>query len=544
MEEDVKNREKRSTQARIRTRRLKDANVPLPTNVTSNVISLIENAPNVGIKTTYLKEVFLSKFVSSDTAPANVRRQRAINKWLSVERENEATNDRLLILEGTYNILPRVSLSSLKDLARSRIAKVLGDTVPLDALFGGFSGGASTTKLRTESHPAQKYLGKAEITSAARWWFDLVLEESPLWKGESNQLFIEETKGNILFTVPKTTEIDRCAAKEPDLNMYLQKGVGNYIRRRLRRYGINLNDQTINQRLAREGSITGRLATLDLSSASDSLTVGCVAELLPPIWYGFLSDIRSPYTQIDGEWHENHMFSSMGNGFTFELESLIFWALSCAVRDLCGCSGVVSVYGDDIIVESEIYEALSWVLNVFGFSVNDDKSFSTGPFRESCGGHYHDGYDISPFYLKGPLLKIRDAIVLANHVRKWSEIPDTGVLHPALQDLWSYLKSLVPRELWGGVDLGSDSQIVSNDRPKKRLVAVSEKRDNGLGGYLLWLDVCGDRPEDVRDYIVITGSERALPIGKYRVRRVNADGWYPHATFFNEDRHGNRVPGD
>lgn len=56
-------------------------------------------------KTEYLKEVVFSKFVSMDTAPAKVRRQRAINKWLASERNNEATNVRLMTVSGEYNIL-------------------------------------------------------------------------------------------------------------------------------------------------------------------------------------------------------------------------------------------------------------------------------------------------------------------------------------------------------------------------------------------------------------------------------------------------------
>lgn len=101
------------------------------------------------------------------------------------------------------------------------------------------------------------------------------------------------------------------------MNMYLQKGVGTFIRNRLRSVGIDLNDQTRNQELARIGSIDGSLATLDLSSASDSVSDRLVWTLLPPKLYSYLDMIRSHYTLLDnGSLHRWNLFSTMGNGFT------------------------------------------------------------------------------------------------------------------------------------------------------------------------------------------------------------------------------------
>ena len=516
-----------------RDRLNRDANLVLPETLTGEVFDRIEQAgvrfPS--IRMDYLLSTYRSKFVSSDTDPADVRAQRAIMKWLSVERDNDATNTRLLITPEEYNILPRVTWKSFVRYAQSLIADLLGDTVPTEAILGSFSGGATTTRTRTSSHPALKYLGKAELTSEARKWFDLVLEESPLWTQFSDLLSISETLGNHMFTVPKSTTIDRVACKEPDLNMYLQKGVGNYIRRRLRYVGINLNDQSVNRNLAREGSITGALATIDLSSASDSVSIGIVELLLPPLWYGLLSDLRSPYTFVDGEWHKNHMFSSMGNGFTFELESLIFWALAKTTRFFTGGRGVVSVYGDDIIVGTDYVQDLIWVLNYFGFSVNSDKSFTEGPFRESCGGHYYNGVDISPFFVRRPLKNLRDAIILANQIRKWSEIPGIGILNPMLEDLWILLRSVIPPKLRGGVNLESDSQLVSTDRPHSRLVPVTKDRDNGTGGYLHWLDTCEDT--EARDEAIVS-SVRTSHTKMYRTRRINTEVRNPECIFYSE----------
>jgi hypothetical protein len=118
-----------------------------------------------------------------------------------------------------------------------------------------------------------------------------------------------------------------------------------------------------------------------------------VAYLLPDDWFGFLNDVRSPgFTGVfgDGEYAK---FSSMGNGTTFVLETLIFASLCYAV----GAKQYL-VYGDDIVIDKAFYQPLVDLLGDAGFQINRKKSFSEGPFRESCGGNYHSGFDITPFY--------------------------------------------------------------------------------------------------------------------------------------------------
>lgn len=344
-------------------------------------------------KTSYLRSNLLSKFVSKDTDSPLVRRTRAINKWLATERNNEATNVRLLTTHDGFQILPHVKYETFMEKAREIVTSVIGESFPVDSLLGGFSGGASTSRGRTSSHPAGKYLGQADVTEAALPYWELLLEESPTWKTyfDSSELELRVVPGNILFTVPKSTDIDRCACKEPDINMYMQRGLGRVIRNRLRRVGIDLNDQSRNRELAREGSISGELATLDLSSASDSISTELVFQLLPIVWFSALNSLRSPVTVIDKDVHVNEMFSSMGNGFTFELESLLFYAIARTVAYFRGVSGVISVYGDDIIAPTSIAQDIAWVLNYLGFEVNTKKSFWSGPFRESCGGHFING---------------------------------------------------------------------------------------------------------------------------------------------------------
>jgi hypothetical protein len=208
-------------------------------------------------------------------------------------------------------------------------------------------------------------------------------------------------QGNHVTYVPKNAKTDRAIAIEPDLNIYVQLGVGNYMRERLARVGVDLRDQTRNQRLARQASRTGDLATVDMSSASDLISQAAVMYLLPHPWYVLLDALRSHrYLQGD-RFVSYNKFSSMGNGFTFPLQSLIFWAFAQLACDLVGVGTVnVAVYGDDVIVPVKAFTAFSSLLALFGFEVNSEKSFSSGLFRESCGKDYYDGVDCQPLYLK------------------------------------------------------------------------------------------------------------------------------------------------
>lgn len=209
-----------------------------------------------------------------------------------------------------------------------------------------------------------------------------------------------------VFTVPKKTEIDRVALKEPSLGMFFQKGVGTCIEKVLKRsFGIQLETQPdINRAMAKRGSLTGRFATIDLKSASDTIAYNFVKWLLPPEIFSVLDTCRSK----ESDRGELYMFSSMGNGFTFPLQTFIFSVLVTAAYQSLGIpvKGVEdglptwSVFGDDIIVVREAYNVVTSLLARCGFIVNVDKSFNNGPFRESCGRDYFRGHDVRGVYLK------------------------------------------------------------------------------------------------------------------------------------------------
>lgn len=275
------------------------------------------------------------------------------------------------------------------------ISKVLGTFEPflgnLDRLIS-VTAGATARGSRRNSRPFMKIHKRQDCTPKARPYIEALAKSFGLEKCVRARSML----WNRVEFVPKTFKTSRTIACEPGGNIPFQLAFDRYAKARLYRFGINLRCQSHNQNLAKRGSIDGSLSTIDISSASDSVALNTVAWLFPHDWFEYLSNFRSPYGRLpDGTLLRYSKFSSMGNGSTFAIETLIFAAACYA----CG-SKAFSVYGDDIIVETELYRDVVKLLSFLGFRVNLDKSFAEGPFRESCGGNFYSGVDVTPFYLR------------------------------------------------------------------------------------------------------------------------------------------------
>lgn len=465
-------------------------------------LSSVSSSPSrdwVNFRVEYLRTELLSKLGTISVTPGE-RRQAAIDKWLAVDLLNARTNQRLCWSDTTLRLKRRgvVTTDEVLERAAIIIKRTIGIEPPRDILSHGlFSNGASTRVKRLPDAIARKYVGKADVTEDCwRYFLPEMISNRLWWTLNEDALHPNFIRGNIMFTVPKNSQIDRVACKEPEINMLAQKSVGDYIRAKLLRTGINLNDQTINQKLALEGSKHRTLATIDLSSASDSISRMLVSRLLPAGWFVLLDAIRSKETCIDGVWKEPNMFSSMGNGFTFELESLIFYALARSCAFYTGESGSLSVYGDDIIVPGALAPFLINVLGFCGFKTNVKKThFKTSdPFRESCGKHYYAGNDVTPFYVRQPINDVSRVIHFLNHVTDWFELcPDI-----LLSSFWAKWARYVPRAVWGGKDLSAIDSLYTPDRPRKRIIrAKGEIQADNTGAYLQWLHMRCDnvRPD-------------------------------------------------
>jgi hypothetical protein len=461
-------------------------------------------------KYSYLEGEIYSKYLDSGlNSGEEERKTAAINKWRAAELRNAKTNVRLTCLDCEFTIRGRlVSSDQIIERASGFIRQVLGETPDLEVLYGTFTSGASTLMAREPGVVAKKFMDEAHVTAACRPWVEQIRSTCGGWLSISDDargkpLDIDVVRGNVMFTVPKSSEIDRCAAKEPGLNMFCQKGVGEFIRSRLKSVSrLDLRDQTRNQRLARAGSIDGSLATIDLSSASDTISLALVNRLLPLDWFCLLNDLRSKECFVEGEWVELNMFSSMGNAFTFELETLIFWALTSACAYYAGVRGTISVYGDDIICPSAVAGLVARVFAFMGFKVNPKKSYWHGYFRESCGKHWYKGVDVTPFYVKQPIRSMTRVIHFGNRLRLWAG--QSGRLDERFFHLWKFVSDMVPRTLRGGSDLQSIYQLASYEQPISRLVPRSKTISgvSSAGSYLHWLRAADCRLE--RDRVRVT----------------------------------------
>jgi hypothetical protein len=200
------------------------------------------------------------------------------------------------------------------------------------------------------------------------------------------------------------------------INSFLQKGADTIMRFNLSRFGIDLSDQATNSLMAFKGSISDTpedFVTIDLSSASDSISIELCRNILPPDWFDFLNQIRSKSFELDGKFYTYEKFCSMGNGFCFPLETLIF--VSCCVSSGASIPTVdFNVYGDDIVIKKKYAAKLIELLDKLGFSTNNDKTFLEGPFRESCGRDWYSGVDVRPFVLDFKLDSVQSIFKFLN----------------------------------------------------------------------------------------------------------------------------------
>lgn len=217
-----------------------------------------------------------------------------------------------------------------------------------------------------------------------------------------------------VVTVPKTLKTPRVIAIEPTAMQYAQQGLLEMIRHHKEEIDplhamIGIDDQTPNQELARLGSQTGILATLDLSEASDRVSNQHVLLLTSDHLHlrEAIQACRSRKADVPGHGVLRlAKFASMGSALTFPIEAMVFLTMIFVAiqresstpltwRDVKRLSKVVRVYGDDIIVPVDMVSSVVSVLESFGIKVNTSKSYWNGKFRESCGREFFAGEDVS-----------------------------------------------------------------------------------------------------------------------------------------------------
>jgi hypothetical protein len=417
------------------------------------------------LKVDYFATSFLSKYKGLETGID--LRETAIQQFISAEEKCMSTN--LSLREASVNGFKNPFTGAVVHTATRKIAALLGK-IPDDMCFGsaGWGPGATFDIPRRRAYADLKMTElPISVTQRCLPYGQAAMKADLHWSAAVLNISPHDICGDFSFTrevfaivdgakfetVPKNAKTDRSILVEPRLNAFLQKGVGAKIRRDLRKVGVDLNDQSINQRLAGLAH-QDSLSTIDLKAASDSVSRELVFMLLPLDWACYLDRLRSWCYVDQGIPTKLHKFSSMGNGFTFELESLIFWSITSSVTDLLDPGRPLAIYGDDIICSRSVASNLVDVLSDLGFTTNKEKSFIDGRFFESCGRHYFDGKEVTPVYQKEDISDVQEHLRLSNRLLRAAvrlSVSD-GTLWGPVENGW--------RTAFRGRDLHSDNTFL------------------------------------------------------------------------------------
>lgn len=216
-----------------------------------------------------------------------------------------------------------------------------------------------------------------------------------------------------LAVVPKDSRGPRLIAMEPHELMWIQQGIKARLYKHLEEHWltkghVNFTKQEINRELALKASLSAEYSTLDMSDASDRVSLWLVKEvykdtsLLDALLATRSSKVRLP----DGSFFIYKKFAPMGSALCFPIEALTFWALTLATwhvkrkLPLLLARRLVWVYGDDIITRGDLHLDLLSTFPSFGLKFNEGKCCTTGYFRESCGMDAYKGESITPIRVK------------------------------------------------------------------------------------------------------------------------------------------------
>lgn len=221
----------------------------------------------------------------------------------------------------------------------------------------------------------------------------------------------KSTRTSRFVSVAKTWKKLRGISAEPVELMFFQQAISARLDNLFTtdswwKQRVNLHDQATSRRLALLGSSHNGYATIDLSNASDSVTLKLVKDVFKgtPV-LRWLLGTRSTQSLCESVKVKLRKFAPMGSACCFPTECIIFALAAQAASDRTfqadlDSSQTVRIFGDDIIVDWYAAPTLISMLEVLGFSVNTDKTYITGQFREACGVEAYRGSEIQPLRYK------------------------------------------------------------------------------------------------------------------------------------------------
>ncbi len=395
--------------------------------------TLVEDDTDLLIDSIFAVRQLCYLFAKIEIPCSNARVSRAIRGYLDCEQELSEKSDNLSVED--LQAFRRIS-----SLVFRGVFNVMDSKILAGELRGKHGPGATADKLTgNRKFDQTEWTARLEKVFPAR---EHLFANERLWFNDHNldrvQFLEPEAERPVrVITVPKTLKTPRIIAIEPTCMQYMQQALleplievlesktpSHRDEENLASHFLGFSHQNPNRDLARHGSRFGDLATLDLSEASDRVLNKLVIELLHnnPLFSEAVQATRSTSacvpTPLGSVNVQLSKFASMGSALCFPFEAMIF--LVAILRGIEQSTqrpltrsrikrlrGSVRVYGDDLIVPVEHVKHVIDSLETFGFKINVNKSFWTGKFRESCGGDYFAGHDVTPVKVRRVMPKSR-----------------------------------------------------------------------------------------------------------------------------------------
>lgn len=339
----------------------------------------------------------------------------------SFERTDDEIGDLQIDPE---QVVDGIALKTYLAKARSAISYLLCGVSPYDIMPKHGSGASSCGTKPWNRYGSPRYIPRLHKLYAYDEYFytptGFVDKLDEFLTGEEYEPCAK------VVLVPKDSRGPRLISEEPRETMFIQQGQMTKLYEAIEanpnaKAMVSCIDQDRNRFLAQFASQTGSYATIDCKDASDRVSCQLVEALFPRDWVMALMASRSGMTELpDGRIRPLKKFAPMGSACCFPVEALCFWALSLAacargplLRELRehrrqAILPLLAVFGDDIIVPTSRVKRVIELLESVGLRINKDKCYTQGPFRESCGGDYYLGRDISVMRFTHPIVVIDD----------------------------------------------------------------------------------------------------------------------------------------
>lgn len=387
---------------------------------------------------------FLDRYIfANDSLSDSERRKTTLKKMMDDEKRIS-----------TYREYPVLAQRVLQR-ARSIIAEILGPYDEEEHMQSCRFGRRAALKVPFDKSYLCEKLVRLPMTGSRDHiaWFKRYTLTDPLLrsvlKERKDKTFLE---CDFMFQsfVPKSFDKLRGILPNGQLGVFYTFGLGAMLTKRLLNIGLDIRKlQKRHRALAKRASVTRKLTTADLRAASNSITVQHIMHLFPREWCNALRLGRVDKIYLDKkEWYKTHTFAGMGNGFTFPLQTLVFYSLIKAIAALLNKNCFVSVYGDDLIYSSWLHQYVERIFPMLGFVLNKDKTFCDSDFRESCGGDYYRGIDVRPAKPEGQAQRMHSLHFLSklyqlrnSLLARWDAVEIPSTMHVLLRyicnETWS-----------------------------------------------------------------------------------------------------------